>query len=605
MPPSAPDTTATTTISPTGYTTEKSTDKNSRGKTFMAKTEQCGDCKFHLKRGLCPRAEYKSSEQNRIACLTTDSACEYFQPKTQKKKKKEAVKHSPGFAKDGIIFEQIADEKYAYGKNLETDFVFRHEDIVYQPLDRCPWPLATTPTVYSSAHELWKDLYSFIYDHLFLPSKELYDVLTAWVLATWLQELWTVVPYIFFYGPIASGKTRGLETLRSISFRGILASNISPAALFRASEEWHPTLFLDETEIYNKDTKTEVIGLLNSGYRRGQYVIRVKQIQNGTELIPFDVFGFKAIAGTQGLAQALESRSILVKMIKARRKIERTISEDRATELRNKLLGWRLYTLANAELSELSELFQESTEPLTFGDGRLQELFNCLLAVSNEGQENIKNYAHKLNEIRSFEEKASEEAEIIEILSKNDIINEKSIVLTKDIAEAFNLCRKEKEQWKTRSIGWIIRRLGFDKIHTDQGNGWLIDKERLTYHQQTYALNEKDNTIFPEKVQKLQKVQENRNEESFFPYCFLCQKPLPDDPANCTTLEGRPVHLNCLKKLKAQEISFLKGTQQDFTSITRAQNPNLSDEEAEKLFEKLVDEGQIAMDQEGLWRWIT
>jgi hypothetical protein len=198
----------------------------------MAKTEQCGDCKFHLKRGVCPKAEYKSSEQNRIACLSTDPACELFQSK--KKKQKETVKHTPGFAKDGNIFEQIKDEKYAYGKNLETDSIFRHEGIVYQPLERCPWPLPTTPIAYSSANELWKDIRSFINDHLFLPSKELYDVLTAWVLATWLQELWTVVPYIFFYGPIASGKTRGLETLRSISFRGILASNISPAALFRA-----------------------------------------------------------------------------------------------------------------------------------------------------------------------------------------------------------------------------------------------------------------------------------------------------------------------------------------------------------------------------------
>jgi len=40
---------------------------------------------------------------------------------------------------------------------------------------------------------------------------------------------------------------------------------------------------------------------------------------------------------------------------------------------------------------------------------------------------------------------------------------------------------------------------------------------------------------------------------------------------------------NCLKTAK---------------TITKSQNPNLSNQEAEKLFEKLVDEGQIAMDQE-------
>jgi len=100
----------------------------------VAKTRLCGDCRFHLKRGVCPRAEYKSRQDNMTACLSTDSACELFQPKKQKKKQKEKVKHTPGFAKNGAAFEQIADTIYAYGKDLQTDFVFKHEEITYQPL---------------------------------------------------------------------------------------------------------------------------------------------------------------------------------------------------------------------------------------------------------------------------------------------------------------------------------------------------------------------------------------------------------------------------------------------------------------------------------------
>jgi len=44
-----------------------------------------------------------------------------------------------------------------------------------------------------------------------------------------------------------------------------------------------------------------MIGLLNSGYRRSQYAIRVKLTQQGSELEAFDVFDFKALAGTKGL----------------------------------------------------------------------------------------------------------------------------------------------------------------------------------------------------------------------------------------------------------------------------------------------------------------
>lgn len=356
------------------------------------------------------------------------------------------IKCSPGFFRDGFVFEQIEGLRYAHGETTELKEQYVFNDVVYQPLPRCPWPLASKPIEYSSSKELWTEVQQFIYDHLFLPSAELYDVLTAWVLATWISELWPVVPYVFFYGPIASGKTRGLEVLHRLCYRGILSGNISAAALFRSCEQWHPTLFLDETEIYGKETKIEVVGLLNSGYRRGQYAIRVKQTRHGSELEVFDVFGFKALAGTKGLAQALESRVIMIRMLKARRPVRRLIDEAEATVLRNKLLGWRLYTLATCEPFELFELFSEGIPSLDFADGRLIELFTCLLAVSNEGHENILKHARKTFEIRQFEEKASIEAEIIEILSKNNLRDEKGIVLTKDLTEVFNSSRLERER---------------------------------------------------------------------------------------------------------------------------------------------------------------
>ena len=55
-------------------------------------------------------------------------------------------------------------------------------------------------------------------------------------------------------------------------------------------------------------------------------------------------------------------------------------------------------------------------------------------------------------------------------------------------------------------------------------------------------------------------------------------------------------------KLKEQ---FLSGTQQDFENTAKQLDPNLTQSEAGKLFEKLVDEGVIAMDPEGWWRWTT
>jgi hypothetical protein len=49
---------------------------------------------------------------------------------------------------------------------------------------------------------------------------------------------------------------------------------------------------------------------------------------------------------------------------------------------------------------------------------------------------------------------------------------------------------------------------------------------------------------------------------------------------------------------------FSWGTQQDFEKTAKQLDPNLTQSEAENLFEKLVDQGHIAMDPNGWWRWI-
>jgi len=41
----------------------------------------CGECKFYLKRGKCPKAVYKEADMNRIACAHGDPVCNLFEQK--------------------------------------------------------------------------------------------------------------------------------------------------------------------------------------------------------------------------------------------------------------------------------------------------------------------------------------------------------------------------------------------------------------------------------------------------------------------------------------------------------------------------------------------
>jgi len=411
--------------------------------------------------------------------------------------------YSPGLLmrNKSLVFEQTPNEAYAM-YNMEsgnlmiaesgpiTKFVDQEKNTMYLPMQRVPWALSKPKLTFTLLEEsiLWSDVSQFIYDHLDVVEPELYDVLTAWVFATYIPEIWRVVPYIFFYGPVATGKTRGLEILQALSYRGFLGSNVSSAALFRSCDMWHPTVCLDETEIYSTQDHIEVVGLLNSGYRRGQYALRVKNTEQGMELEAFDVFGFKALSGTEGLAKTLESRSIKIRMIKNTRPINFLIDLEKAEELRSQLLMWRFLKLRSLlrEGCEGCEGFLEVYPDLKFANGRLVELFQPLLAVSNDGHDNIVKYARKVYEIRQLEEETSVEAMILNALIESQSSVEENVILTKDIRDTLNQDIPKKEQFKTTTVGRIMQRLGFLPKHTRRGNGWVWNESRVTLLKMRY-----------------------------------------------------------------------------------------------------------------------
>jgi len=501
---------------------------------------------------------------------------------TDKKSEEEKTvqAYSPGFLTKNkkIVFEQIERETYAMynvadGALMVAEsgplsfFYDRQTEMRYTPLIHTPWPLANPKLGFTLLEEpdLWKEVCTFIYEHVDVLEPELYDVLTAWIFTTYIPEVWMVVPYIFAFGPVATGKTRLLEALQILAYRGIIGSNVSSASLFRGCEQWHPTVFLDETEIYSQVEHVEIIGLLNAGYRRGQYAWRVKNTEQGCELELFDVFGFKALAGTEGLAKTLESRSIMVRMMKNTRPVKFLVDQKKAEELRGKLLMWRFLklhqVLGNHEGYEGYEPFQEVPTALDFANGRLIELFQPLLAVANQGYENIVKYAKKVYEIRQLEEETSVEAMILSALLDSEAKVEEKVILTADVKETLNKNISEKEQFKTSSVGRIMRRLGFLPKHTMRGNGWLWDESRVKLLSMRYlpqgtpsedhSYHSYHSAISYDSLIKLDQVAPNEPAEK----CECCGEfPV----AYTFTYDGQQLRRckNCIEKMQSRGLKF-------------------------------------------------
>ena len=130
-----------------------------------------------------------------------------------------------------------------------------------------------------------------------------------WTVHTYMLDVLTVSPIAHVGAPeMRCGKTVLLSVLGLLAWRPLQASNISPAALFRAVEAWAPTLLIDEADSFLRDNE-ELRGVLNSGHtRQSAYVIRCDGDEN--EPRRFSTWGAKALAGIGSIAPTLADRSI-------------------------------------------------------------------------------------------------------------------------------------------------------------------------------------------------------------------------------------------------------------------------------------------------------
>jgi len=326
----------------------------------------------------------------------------------------------------------------------------------YVPLEQIPWKPVTDVQPYD---DIWSEVKQYLYEHIDIASG--YDILTAWVLATWVPEKWDAVPYLFFYGPAGSRKTCALEVLASISFRPFMSASTTLPVIFRACDIWHPTLFLDETEVYLRKERSEIMHLLNAGYRKGFPATRTEETDEGLKVKMFDCFGFKALAGTRAFVDTLKSRCVIFNMSKATREIKTKIDLNRAEELRKKLLMYRFRMLSEKQTLE---------EPNIALTGRLRELFLPLITVAPLGAKgSIINEAQKIEEITREEEQASDEATVFRAIVSAHEESGDSKISIKRITDIANEGLAVDEMLSAFNVGRIASRLGFKRaIHNKQ-----------------------------------------------------------------------------------------------------------------------------------------
>lgn len=178
-----------------------------------------------------------------------------------------------------------------------------------------PWP---DPI---DAAALLNDISLAILRHVVMP-KAAADAIAAWVLHTYTLDAAPTAPRLRIKSPEKRcGKTTLLSTISYLVMRPLLASNISPAALFRVIEAARPTMLIDEADTFAANSD-DLRCIVNSGHTRSAaYVVRTV----GEDFTPrkFSTWSAMAIAAIGKLPATIEDRSISINL--RRRRLEEKV----------------------------------------------------------------------------------------------------------------------------------------------------------------------------------------------------------------------------------------------------------------------------------------
>ncbi len=216
-------------------------------------------------------------------------------------------------------------------------------------------------------------------------------VASLWVAHTHAMETAEFTPYLDINSAEKeSGKTRLLEVLKVLVANPWGTENASAPAMVRkihgGFETGKPvkpvTVLFDERDSQagaDKERAEAIRGILNSGYERGGCYSRCVGEGAKMAVVDFSTFGAKALAGIGRVTDTVESRSVPIRMKRARRgevaKFRRHGQEGRkilgeGAELKARLAVWcaaNLKALANAQPEvpdALSDRQADVCEPL-------------------------------------------------------------------------------------------------------------------------------------------------------------------------------------------------------------------------------------------------
>ncbi len=209
-------------------------------------------------------------------------------------------------------------------------------------------------------------------------------VVSLWIVLAFCFDSFQYCGYLALRSPTPRcGKTRLLKLIAL--FLGVKITAIPTAAtIFRSNQK---ELILDEVDrLGNRDKETFglVLAVLNCGFERGATIDRCEKVKGGNFIVKeYDVFGPKALAGIESLADTLADRCFQLPMQRTSKRPPRLNLRrltPTADDLQRQLRLW--FAQKTDEIEDLYGKLPDELHPLKDFDDRFQDISEPLVVLA-------------------------------------------------------------------------------------------------------------------------------------------------------------------------------------------------------------------------------
>lgn len=162
--------------------------------------------------------------------------------------------------------------------------------------------------------------------------EETKKIIAIWIIGSYMHESFNTYPYLFFNAMRGSGKTRLLRVVAHLGNKGdgSIQNDMKEAVLFRM--ERNKILCIDEFENVGSKEKATLRQILNSAYKKGLKVSRMKKVSGkGEEKFvkeDFEPYMPVCMANIWGMDEVLGDRSITIILEKSNNPAKVKLIED-------------------------------------------------------------------------------------------------------------------------------------------------------------------------------------------------------------------------------------------------------------------------------------